>query len=61
MTKEELKAYSWHRDNMVILRDNINMECAEELEVSLEKGRIQEKINNARSYKRLGIKLKCNI
>lgn len=28
---------------MVILRDNINMECAEGLEDGWEKGRIQEK------------------
>ena len=47
MTKEELSAYYRHLDNIVILRDNIYTERAE--------GRAEERIENARNFKKLGV------
>lgn len=71
MTKDELKAYYRHLDNIVILRDNINTErfegraeglaegraegLAEGLVEGRMKGQQEERIKNARNLKQLGI------
>ena len=47
MSREELKAYYKHLDNIVILRDNIMTERAE--------GRAEEKKDIARNLKSLGL------
>ena len=63
MTKDELAAYHRHLDNIVILRDNIYTEreegraegIEEGLNKGLIKGREEEKRENARNLKKLGI------
>jgi len=63
MSKNELAAYYRHLDNIVILRDNINTEreegraegIEEGLNKGLLKGREEEKRENARNLKNLGI------
>lgn len=63
MTKDELAAYYRHLDNIVILRDNINTEreegraegIEEGLNKGLVKGREEEKRENARNLKKLGV------
>ena len=63
MTKDELAAYYRHLDNIVILRDNIYTEreegraegIEEGLNKGLIKGREEEKRENARNLKKLGI------
>ena len=49
MTKDELKAYYRHLDNIVILRDNIYTERAE----GRAEGREEERYSIARSLKEL--------
>ena len=51
MSREELKAYYKHLDNIVILRDNIMTERAE----GRAEGRAEEKIAIARNLKSLGL------
>ena len=51
MTKDELAAYYRHLDNIVILRDNINTEREE----GRAEGREEEKRENARNLKQLGV------
>ena len=51
MTKDELAAYYRHSDNIVILRDNINTEREE----GRAEGREEEKRENARNLKQLGV------
>lgn len=51
MSREELKAYYKHLDNIVILRDNIMTERAE----GLAEGRAEEKVAIARNLKALGM------
>jgi len=55
MTKDELAAYYSHLDNLIILRDNIHTEREEGREEGLVKGREEEKRENARNLKRLGV------
>ena len=63
MSKNELAAYYRHLDNIVILRDNINTEreegraegIEEGLNKGLLKGREEEKRENARNLKQLGV------
>ena len=59
LSKAELEAYYRHLDNVVILRDNIHTEREEgRLEghaEGLEEGRAEERLNNARSMKALGV------
>ena len=55
MTKDELAAYYRHLDNIVILRDNINTEREEGRAEGLLKGREEEKRENARNLKKLGV------
>ena len=54
MSKEELKAYYRHLDNIVILRDNINTERAEGRAEGLEAGRQEERRQNAIRMKAKG-------
>ena len=51
MSRDELKAYYKHLDNIVILRDNIMTERAE----GRAEGRAEEKIDIARNLKSLGL------
>lgn len=51
MSREELKAYYKHLDNIVILRDNIMTERAE----GRAERRAEEKIAIARNLKSLGL------
>ena len=51
MSREELKAYYKHLDNIVILRDNIMTERAE----GRAEGRAEEKKDIARNLKSLGL------
>ena len=53
MTKDELKAYYRHLDNIVILRDNIYTERAEGRAEGREEGREEERYSIARSLKEL--------
>ncbi len=71
MTKDELRAYYRHLDNIVILRDNINTERAEGRAEGREEGRAEgrvegraegraegqqeERLKNARNLKQLGV------
>ena len=55
MTKDELAAYYSHLDNLIILRDNIHTEREEGRAEGLVKGREEEKRENARNLKRLGV------
>ena len=55
MTKDELAAYYSHLDNLIILRDNIHSEREEGRGEGLVKGREEEKRENARNLKRLGV------
>lgn len=54
MSKDELKAYYRHLDNIVILRDNINTERAEGRAEGLEAGRQEERRQNAIRMKAKG-------
>lgn len=54
MSKDELKAYYRHLDNIVILRDNINTERAEGRAEGLEAGRQEEHRQNAIRMKAKG-------
>ena len=54
MSKDELKAYYRHLDNIVILRDNINTERAEGRAEGLEAGRLEERRQNAIRMKAKG-------
>ena len=54
MSKDELKAYYRHLDNIVILRDNINTERAEGIAEGLEAGRQEERRQNAIRMKAKG-------
>ena len=58
MSKDELKAYYRHLDNIVILRDNINTERAEGraegIAEGLEAGRLEERRQNAIRMKAKG-------
>ena len=54
-TKDELAAYYSHLDNLIILRDNIHTEREEGRAEGLVKGREEEKRENARNLKRLGV------
>ena len=51
LSKSELEAYYRHLDNVVILRDNINTECAE----GRAEGRAEEKREMALRMKSEGI------
>ncbi len=55
MSREELKAYYKHLDNIVILRDNIMTERAEGRAEGLAEGRAEEKVAIARNLKALGM------
>lgn len=55
MSREELKAYYKHLDNIVILRDNIMTERAEGRAEGLAEGRAEEKVAIARNLKTLGM------
>lgn len=55
MTKAELDAYYHHLDNRVILRDNIETAKGEGLMEGIVKGRMEEKLANARSLKQNGV------
>lgn len=55
MSREELKAYYKHLDNIVILRDNIMTERAEGRAEGLAEGRAEEKATIARNLKALGM------
>ena len=55
MSREELKAYYKHLDNIVILRDNIMTERAEGRVEGLAEGRAEEKVAIARNLKALGM------
>ena len=59
MTKDELKAYYRHLDNIVILRDNIYTERAEGRAegraAGREEGREEERLANARKMKAEGL------
>lgn len=55
MSREELKAYYKHLDNIVILRDNIMTERAEGRAEGLAEGRAEEKAAIARNLKVLGM------
>ena len=54
MSKDELKAYYRHLDNIVILRDNINTERAEGRAEGLDAGRQEERRQNAIRMKAKG-------
>ena len=54
MSKDELKAYYRHLDNIVILRDNINTERAEGRAEGQEAGRQEERRQNAIRMKAKG-------
>ena len=55
MTKDELKAYYRHLDNIVILRDNIYTERAEGRAEGRAAGREEERLANARKMKAEGL------
>ena len=55
MTKDELKAYYRHLDNIVILRDNIYTERAEGRAEGRAAGREEERLTNARKMKAEGL------
>ena len=55
MSREELKAYYKHLDNIVLLRDNIMTERAEGRAEGLAEGRAEEKVAIARNLKALGM------
>ena len=55
MTKDELKAYYRHLDNIVILRDNIYTERAEGRAEGRAAGREEERWTNARKMKAEGL------
>lgn len=55
MSREELKAYYKHLDNIVILRDNIMTERAEGRAEGVAEGRAEEKVAIARNLKALGM------
>lgn len=55
MTKDELKAYYRHLDNIVILRDNIYTESAEGRAEGRAAGREEERLANARKMKAEGL------
>lgn len=54
LSKDELKAYYRHLDNVVILRDNINTERAEGRLEGRAEGRAEEKRELARGFKAAG-------
>lgn len=55
MTKDELKAYYRHLDNIVILRDNIYTEREEGRMEGREEGRMEERRSTARKMKAKGL------
>lgn len=55
LSKDELRAYYRHLDNIVILRDNIYTEREEGRAEGREEGREEEKLDNARNLKVLGV------
>lgn len=55
MTKDELKAYYRHLDNIVILRDNIYTEREEGRMAGIEEGRMEERLSTARKMKAKGL------
>lgn len=55
MTKDELKAYYRHLDNIVILRDNIYTEREEGRLEGIEEGRMEERLTTARKMKAKGL------
>ena len=57
MTKDELKAYYRHLDNIVILRDNIFTERAEGRAEGITEGRTEALTETARNLKKLGVPL----
>ncbi len=55
LSKDELRAYYRHLDNIVILRDNIYTEREEGRAEGRAEGREEEKLDNARNLKVLGV------
>ena len=55
LSKDELRAYYRHLDNIVILRDNIYTEREEGRAEGRAEGREEEKLDNARNLKILGV------